>query len=232
MAKDNIYDQIIAELIFRAEQNASSFGPQLVISSSLEGNNIVPYSTSLNFEITSEVINIPVGYTVKANTHIISYPGGVPVNDVSSTVSMTGTTLNVISGTNGWTYTVNVTITLEKTGSADIVISDTFVITAVDTVYFKAHATDFNFNLSSTSTSILDLVNGSEINWNIATSLLYLYIIVPTGLNISYIIDHNNNIIPISNFSMSTVAAYDYYVLNWATQLTPSMIYTWRVIFA
>jgi hypothetical protein len=231
MAKDNIYDQIITELIFRAEQNASSFGPQLVISSSLEDNNIVPYSTSLSFEITSEVINVPVGYTVKANTHTIAYPMGVPATDVSSATIITGTTINVNSGTSGWTYVVTVSITLEKTASPDIVLSETFTITAIESAYYKAHATDFNWNLGGATATILDLTNGSDVAWNIAATNLYLYFIVPTGVTISHIVDHNNNIIPISNFTMNTVSSYDYYVLNWATQLTPAMIYNWKIIF-
>lgn len=232
MAKDNIYDQIIGELVIRAEQNASSFGPQLIVSSSLENNDIVPYSTSLTFEITSEVINVPTGYTVKASTHTIAYPGGSPATDVSSATSMTGATLNINSGTSGWTYVVTASMTLEKTGSADIVISTTFTISAVSSAYFKANAVNNDFNLVGATSTILDTsTNGTQIAWNVAATNLYLYFIVPTGLTITGIIDHNQNLIDISNFTITTNGAYDYYVLTWFTQLTPAGIYNWKIIF-
>jgi len=230
MAKDNIYDQIITELIFRAEQNSSAFGPQIIISSNLDNNNIVPYSTSLAFEITSEIINIPIGYTVKANTHTISYP--LMATDTSSSSVFTGSTNNTISGTAGWTYVVTVNVTLEKTASPDIVLSDTFTITAVSSAYFKANAVNNDFNLVGAVSTILDTsVNGTEIAWNIAATNFYLYFIVPTGVVIDHVLDHNQNVIAVSNFDVTTNGGYDYYVLSWFTQLSPAGIYNWKIIF-
>lgn len=232
MAKDNIYDRVIGELVIRSAQNVSSLGPSLVLNSDLPTGNLVTYNSAFSFSLTSEVRNIPTGYTVKSSTHIISYPGGAPASDVSSLATFTGSQVVVMSGSTGWTYTVSVTVTLEKSGSADLVLSDTFIFEAVTTLYYKKDSVDNNFVLTSTSKAILDTTYGSDIVWSVNNSnLVYLYIIVPTGTSVSHLVDHNQDIIFLTDFTVSTVGGYDYYVSNWATNFNISFTHNWKVIF-
>lgn len=232
MAKDNIYDQIIAELIFRAEANTSSFGPAIIMTSDLANDTLVPYNTTITPTISSEVINIPSGYTVKANTHVISYPGSTPVDDVSSVASFSGTQFSVVSGSAGWAYIVNSTVTLEKSGDADIIVTASYTITTTTTVYYKTNTVDNDLTLSNTTTTILDLVNGSELVWSIQPlSIQYLYIILPTGTDVNYFEDQNGNITPTSDFTVSTSGGYDYYVSEWATNFPNSSNQIWFIKF-
>jgi hypothetical protein len=230
MAESNIYDLVISELILRSGNGgsggsggsgSSSSTAQIKLTNSLNTQEVQEfYNGSITY--TSTVLNMPVGYSVKSSTHIISYPGATP-STVSSVNPAVGAPLTLIVGAMGSTFVVNATVTLEKTGSADIVLVGTSVITAVLPLYFGVKA----FSVPPTTTSLFQQANSNH-TFILTNSILgRLYIAIPTLLNpIISVTDQNSNVWFASDFTVTTVGSFEYYVLNWDILLSgPNLKY-------
>jgi len=227
MSKKNIYDFHISELIYRLEQSSNLQTPYLQVSSSLLFNNIAPLNFNGNVSFTSSIMNVPLGYTVKANTHIISYPIAVP-SDTSSNGTFTGTAVPIIFTSITDTFLVNFTITLEKPANPDIVITNTLTVFSTAAVFFGSKATNNSFITTGLSASVYNQENQSVLLPQ--SSFTYIYFVFPTGGNLPILLkDRNGLVIDWSNFTMTTAGGYDYYVLNWATSL-PLNSY-WELIY-
>ena len=227
MAKDNIYDIIITELILRSDNVNSTLGlPTVVITSTIP--NTVPANFNGSGVFTSQVYNVPSGYTIDPNSHIITYPIAVPPT-IGSNPVLTGGATNVILGINGTTYVVNTTITLIHSTNPPITITGSYTITAVAPMYYGIKAYS-----SSPDTTGLALTSSLMTSFQMTTSNFgHLYIALPTGMNpLVSVTDPNGLIYTIANdFTLMTNTGYDYYILNYGTQLTGSNVKTFTLNF-
>jgi len=227
MAKDNIYDFIISELLYRQNSAVPSGAPYLSVSSNLPFNNRAEFDFNGTVEIISEVKNIPSGYSVQSNTHEIIYPI-VFGPDTSSNALFTGAACPLIFTSIGQTFTVTVNVTLEHISDPDINLTTTFTITAEDALYMGSKPLDNTFNLVG-----LDSYLFIEENQTIllpTTSVEYIYLVLPTGSNAPlFLKDRNGLVIDMSNFTITTTGGYDYYVMQWPTSL-PINSY-WQIVY-
>jgi len=230
MSKKNNYDFIIAELIHRATANVSPYsGPYLEVTSSLPFNNLAPFTTNTTATFTSVLKNIPTGYTVKANTHEISYPIMVP-NDTGSSDTLTGSPVPIIFTTIGDVFTINVTITLEKALVADIVVTTSFTVTATGAIFYGTRNVDNNFTLPGLSSTAYLEIN-QKVLLNPAVNE-YVYFVFPTGANIPLFFKDRNGLVIDSdsnNFTTTSFGGYTYLVLNWNT--TIPQYCKWEIVY-
>lgn len=225
--KKNIYDYIISELVYRTSTISSLNSPYLEISSDLPFNDKAPFTLNTNVIFTSTLKNIPTGYNIKANTHIISYPIAV-TPDQGSTSSLVGSTVPIIFSSIGDTFTVNVTITLEKPSLPDIVITGTFTISAIGAIYFGLRPVNNNFVLPGlASTTSLEINQKIYLTPSVNN---YLYIVFPNGGNLPiFFRDQNGLIISVSDFTATVLGSYTYLVLNWSTSIPPFT--KWEIVY-
>lgn len=228
--KKNNYDYIISELAYRLASSAALYtGPYLEISSNLLFNNQAPFTLNQLVTFTSEVKNIPLGYTVKANTHEITYPIMV-MPDNGSAVTLTGSPVTVIFSTVGDTFVVSVTVTLEHATDPDIVITSTFTITAVGSIYFGSRVVDNDFTLPGlTSTVALEL--NQKVYFAPAVNN-YLYFVFPSGTNPPLFFRDQNGLVidaDTNNFTITSFGGYTYMVLNWNT--TVPQFCKWELVY-
>jgi len=225
--KSNIYDYVISELLFYLNNNNSYSSPYLEVNSNLLFNDQAPFNFNGNVVFTSEVKNIPLGYTVKANTHIITYPIVVSPDTNSSSI-LIGSSVPVIFSSIGDTFTINVTITLEKPSSPDIVLTKTFTINAVGAIFFGTKPTNNSFSNTSLSSTAYVEANQKVLLPNVVNE--YVYFSFPTGSNLPlFIRDRNGLVIDINNFTLTTFGGYDFLVLNWNTSLPDFS--TWELVY-
>ena len=225
MAQDNIYDLTISELIYRldAATSPTTNSPNLVISNSLVQDTIEE-SSSTAITFTSTVINIPTGYTVKASTHILTFPNATPAVTTSSTTSAGATTM--ILGAIPSTFVMNSAITLEHSTLADIPLTCQQTITAVLPIFYGVKA----FEVTPDTTSLLE-ISSEEATFNLtATSLGRLNIVIPTATGTMLSVNGPNGLtIPVASFLKTTIGSYDHYVLTYDTQLTGANIKTFTI---
>lgn len=218
MAKDNIYDLIITELILRlAAANSSASGaPQLTVTNNT-GTNEVAENFNGNMVFTSTVTNIPTGYTITASSHVITYPTAVPTT-VGSTSALTGGSIVVILGAVGSTFVVNSTVTLEHISEPDIVLVGSQTITAVLPIYYGVKAYQV-----TPDTISLTAIADSDINFNMtSTGVGRINVVTPiTNPAVVSITGPNGMIYTVANdFTLTTIGSLNHYVLNYDTQLT------------
>jgi hypothetical protein len=226
MSKDNIYDKIISELILRIAALSTVYTPSLTISNNI-GTQEVPAGYSGNIVFTSTVANIPVGYSITASSHIISYPSDP--DTIGSTATATGPAIAVALVTAGNTYTVTSTVTLSNGVDPDIILNATHVITATQPAYFGVKvysATPVVAGLTAMASSSLSFQLTS-------TSIGRVYIVVPTTNDpLIAVVDNNGNTWTIANdFSQITVGSDLFYQLNYDTQFTGTNIKTFTLIY-
>jgi len=218
MARDNIYDLIISELILRVETLTSTVtAPNILLSSTLPGNTVAEGFNG-NTVFTSTVVNIPSGYSIQTNSHVITYPVALPVSTVGSVDAMTGPSVNVILGAAGSTFTVNTTVTLEHLTSPDIILNGSFVITSVLPIYYGVKA----YSVSPDTTG-LSTISSSSVNFQMVSSILgRLYIVAPVALPLVVsVVDQNGLVYSVEDeFTVSVIGTLRYYILNHDTQLT------------
>lgn len=225
MAQNNIYDYTVSELILRLDSatSTSSYSPNIVITNSLNALTVPEnYNGSVTF--TSEVTNIPSGYSVKVNTHVITFPTGAASVTNSSAVS-TGTD-TVIVGVLGSSYVLSVSMTLEHSTLADIDLTATHTITSVLPIYYGVKT----FEVAPDTTSLLE-ISSEEVVFNLtSTSVGRLNIVIPTPLGAMLsVTDHNGLIIPASSFLLTVVGSLNHYVLTYDTQLTGTNVKTFTI---
>jgi len=228
MAKTNIYDRILAELVYRTDSLIAATGaPYIQITNDLPYETSAPFNFNGTITATSEVKNIPTGYTVKANTHILTYTGTGTTNTSSSSLQ-TGSAIAVIFTMIGNTYVITSNVTLEKAANPDIVVTtSTLTVTGTASIFAGTKAVNNSF-VTTTLTSYVYSTSSPIVNMG---TQAYPYIVIPTALaQPIYILDENNLIIPMSDFTVTAAAGYNYYVLNWAVPFW-SLSTNWTIIF-
>jgi len=227
MAKDNIYDLIISELILRvATLTATSNVPNIILGSSLPTNTVAENFNG-NAVFTSQVVNMPSGYTIVASSHIITYPTAVPTTIGSGSI-LSGPSTNVIMGAAGSTFTVTTTATITN-GVTPIVLTGSYTITATAPVYYGVKAFS-----ATPDTSALATISSTATSFQMTTSVLgRMYIVTPlVTANILSITDQNGLMYTVAgDFTVSVVGGLRYYILNYDTQLTGTNIKTFTLNF-
>jgi hypothetical protein len=221
MAKDNIYDLVISELIINGTGGggSGSFAPYLSLYSSIGSNEVQALYNNSSVVFTSQVQNIPSGYSITANSHVISYPTVEP-DTTGSTAILSGNATSVILGSVGSTFTVTSTVTLEHSTLPDIVVNTSLVITAVLPIYYGIKA----YSGSPDTTGLAQMAS-SDDDFVMTTSIVgRLYIVLPTTSDpLISITDFNGMTINIADdFTTSTIGSLVYYILNYDTQLVGS----------
>jgi hypothetical protein len=197
------------------------------VNSNLPFNNLAPFNFNGNTNFTSEVKNIPSGYSVKALSHAINYPIAIGP-DLSSSIIFTGQTVPIIFTSISDTFTVSFSVVLEKSGSPDINLSTTFTIYASASIFFGTKSVNNLFNNISLNSTVYSNSN-QKLLIPSATSQ-YVYIVLPTsGIPPLFIRDRNGLVLDMSNFTMTSNSGYDYYILNWLTNI-PAHSY-WELVY-
>jgi hypothetical protein len=229
MAKKNIYDYIISELIYSNEQNLEPAAPYLEVVSNLPFNNVVNANYNGSVQFTSTVKNIPADYTVKTNTHTMTYPIMFGP-DVSSAIVFVGSFVPLIFTSLLDTFPVDFAVTLEHPTLPDINLTFQFVITATDIIYFGTHPNDTTFNtLGFESTSYLE-VNQKVIFSSAPVFNEYVYFVFPLGASLPlFLRDRNGLIIDLTDFNFTVYGSAIYMILGWDTMLpSPSQ---WELVY-
>lgn len=215
--KSNIYDRFLTEIFFRLSGTTAA---SRLVSTTLTisgGNTDFVAGYSANHTFTSEVINIPPGYSVKANGNVIVTQLGTYTGS-----SAAFTTPNVLISLPdvGNEFVVTSTVTLEHDTEDDIVLTRTITLRAVTSVYFgvKAYSatpTLVDLDQSVTTTGTFTLTS---------TGLGRLLIALPAGsLPLVSITDPNGLTILVSAFTTHTnVVGYTIYQLTYDTIFTGS----------
>ncbi len=221
--KKNIYDLVATELILRAG-SGSSIGayPALLTITSDIGSTEVMVGYNENHSFTSVVENIPTGYTISPDSHVMTYPSSADTIGSAESISTTGVTVN-IGSTLGGTYVVTSSVTLVNLGDTsqpDIILTGTMTITSVLPLYYGVKAyTDTPSTLLGLETAAYSSTSFTLYN----TILGRLYIGLPTTLSpLISITDSNGMIITADKFTLiSNTSEYiNYFILNHDTQLT------------
>jgi hypothetical protein len=245
MAKSNIYDLHLSEILLRTccdfsgNAGAGAAGanvPSLALSSSIGAT--MPASLSTQASFTSEVIGMPAFYTVQGVTHVITYPD--LTTTVGSSTPLTGALQTVVSGLVGTTYTVTSTVVIEDLVNAipgvDITLTATMVITAVLPTYYGVKVSEAIPTITS-----LYQISSSSTQFSMTTSVVgRMYVVIPTAISsvtpMLTLAGPNGLTYPASDFAVSTFAvganSYDYYILNYDTQLTGTNVKTFTINFS
>ncbi len=225
MAQDNIYDLTTSELILRLSAGTapSSFSPALIISNSLNSTTVAEnYNNTVTF--SSDVVNIPSGYYVDGTTHNLVFPNGTPTV-TGSTITINGST-TLILGAIGSTFIMNSSVTLAHATDPDILLTGTQTITSVLPIYYGVKAYQVTPDTAGLSTTSM---NSASFDLA-ATSLGRLNVVLPTSLgSILSITGPNGLVLPISDFTLTTIGSLNHYVLNYDTQLTGTNLKTFTI---
>ncbi len=220
MSKNSIYDIHISEIILRlADASASALSTARLEITSTIGLDTVPSGyNDPGVLFTSTAVNIPSGYTVVPNSHVITYP--VTSADTGSNDVLTGSATAVILAATGNTFTVSSTMDITDGATVTTIIGE-LVITATDPIYYGVK----NY-LATPNTAGLGEISSESVDFNlISTAVGRLYLVLPTTLNpIVSITDNLGNIWPVSDFESSLVSGLQYYILNYDTQFTGTNI--------
>ena len=228
MAKDNIYDLTITELILRLSAGSSAVGAPLLTITSPLGSE-VQENFNGNAIFTSVVTNIPTGYTVKADSHIITTPTA-PITTTGSTASLDTASHSVILGAVDSTYVVTSTVTLEHNTEADIVVNGTYTITSILPMYFGVKS----YSASPDETSLTAQESSASSFIMTSSSIGRIYVVLPTSIaDLVSITGPSGLLYSIANdFSVITSGSFKYYQLNHDTQLTGSNEKTFTLNFS
>lgn len=228
MAKNNIYDLISSELIMRAGATAGNTinTVHIAMSSTLLINSVHEnFNQSVNF--TSSILNLPAGWTVVPNTHVVTYPS--TATQTSSDAIFTGTSVTVILAGAGTTFVV--TSTANVTDGVDIItLTGSITITAVLPIYYGVKAAPVTVADYTGLSQISSLQNTFDLT---STSIGRIYVVVPnTGvLDFNGLIDPNGLILPVSDFVSENINSYTYWYTIYDTQLTGATVKTFEILY-
>jgi hypothetical protein len=222
MAKDNIYDLSISEIVLRlgAIASLSSNTVSLVITSDI-GATTIPEIYNDTHVFTSTVNNMPLNYTVKGSTHTILTPA-TPFTTTGSSTPLSTIATAVSSGSVGTTIVVTSSVTIEDLISAgpEITLNATHTITSVVPTWFGLKPYEVTPDLTG-----LTEMSGELVDFTLTsnTTAERLNIAIPTtnnGLLFKGVtIEPNHSWIPVTDFTRTTVGAHELWVLNYDTML-------------
>lgn len=224
--KSNIYDIHLSEIELRlsaqAENAASTARVQL--SSSI-GLDTVPENFNGTHTFSSNIVNLPIGYTVKLGSHTVTTPTA-PITNTSSNANFTTSAHAVILGVSGSTYVVTTTVTIEKAGESDIVLTDSLTITSVLPIAFGVKTYEAVPTLTT-----LDVQSNLVLNFDLTSTILgRLLVAIPTpDADMITLEDNNGNVWPVSDFTKTTNGGHEIWQLNYDTQFTGSYIKTFTI---
>lgn len=215
----NIYNEIISELILRIDNSnqASLANARLTLSSDLGFDTVPENFNETGVSFTSTVQNMPTGYTVVPNSHVINYPGSTPSVENSSTTIIGQA--DVILGGVGSTFNVNSTVDITN-GVDTITLTTSLNITAILPIFYGVKAAQIG---SPTSLDLTPMTSESKKFHLVDTTVGRLYIVIPTatgGGDFKGIHDFNGIFIPADNFEQVTKNSHEYWVLKYDTQMT------------
>jgi len=232
MAKDNIYDLHLTEVLLRLCTDCTGGGtssnvPSLTLSSAV--GDTLPENSNENVIFTSTVNNIPSGYSIQASSHVMSYPNGDP-DTVSSSSPMAGPSTNVILGVVGSTFVVTSTVTLEHATDPDIVLSDTFTITSVLPIYYGVKTAE-----AIPTTTGLDQISSANNQFSLTSTVVgRMYIVLPSTLSALLSVSGPNGLTytVANDFTLIMQGSLNYYILNYDTQLTGTNVKLFTLNFS
>jgi hypothetical protein len=234
--KDNIYNRLITELLVSSAASSSSVSagvanieitPPDGLTKSVAGGITPPFSFA-GAVFTSTVNNIPSGYSIQANSHVLSSTIASFATTSGSSATNTGTGGIILSAV-GDTVQVDSTVTLIHSTNPSIILIQSYIIEAVVPAYVGVKAAGF-YTVGS-----LTAIPSDSVDFTLTTSPFgRLYIVLPISLPaLKSITDNNGLIIPISEFSFATFSGdpYKYYFTNYDTQFTGTNEKTFKFNF-
>tara|TARA_R110000765_G_scaffold71466_7_gene138732 strand:- start:89 stop:778 length:690 start_codon:yes stop_codon:yes gene_type:complete len=226
--KYNIYDLTISELILRVDSStAASVGAPAITITNSTNSNQVQAGFNGNMLFTSTISNIPTGYSISGVTHAITYPTVTP-DTTGSTISLTGPSVNVILGAVGSTFVVTSAVTLIHATDPNIVLAGTHTVTAVLPLYYGVkpyEAVPTNTSLSQTASSATQFTMTSS-------AVGRMFVVIDTSITtpLVSVTGPNGLIYTVANdFTLTLSGSYNFYQLNYDTQLTGANIKTFTL---
>jgi hypothetical protein len=228
MAKDNIYDLTISELILRAAATASaSIGAAALTITNSTNSNQVQAGYNGNMTFTSTLTNIPAGYTISGTTHVITYPTAIPTTTGSTSI-LTGPSVNVILGAVGSVFTVTSSVTLVHATLPNIIVNGSQTITSVLPIYYGIKP----YEAAPTITGLSQIAN-SATSFPMTTSVVgRMFVAIDTSITTPMVslTGPNGLIYTVANdFTLTLSGSYNFYQLNYDTQLTGTNIKTFTI---
>lgn len=230
MPNDNIYDIVISELILRSGEISGSVSAPSVSLRNPDGDVRevhAGYIESLTFK--SDIDVMPMGYSVVADSHVISTPTS-PFTTIGSTSTVTTIPVVVNLPTIGDTYVVSTTVDITN-GVDTITMTDTWTITAVGTLYYGVKP----FELIPVTTELEETASSSTTFDIVGPTVIgRLNIVLPVTMpTLVSVVDPSGLIITIADdFTVTTSGPNKFYVLNYDTELTGPSTKTFGLNFS
>jgi len=213
--KNNVYDRFLTEIFFRLSDTTTASLASLTLDISGGITQFVAgYSDSHTF--SSTVNNIPVGYTVSANSHTVTTPSGTATGS-GSTVTTPSTT--IILPLVGNSITITSTVTLVHDTLDDIVLNATLDLAAVTSLYFGVK----DYASNPTLTDLTETISTTNEFTLTSTNLGRLLIAIPSNIltPLLSVADNNGLVIPGGNFTTHIdVSGFVIYQLKYNTIFT------------
>jgi hypothetical protein len=226
MSKNNIYDSVISELIFRSSINEGLRTVAIEVTTDQLGGNKVPADFNGNIVFTATVNNMPNGYAVKANSFTMTY--SVAPQTVGSTNPIVSAGVAVTMAGVGQTFIVTADVVLENGINPDIVLQTIYTVTADYTIYAGVKVGPSTFTTTGLTAYVYDQ-NSPQVAIESA-ALVYPYFVIPASQNQPiYFRDEHRNVIPTTSFTITSAGGNNYYVLNWATTFFPTTGLKWTI---
>jgi hypothetical protein len=218
MAQTNIYDFILAELIKRSGNTNGATGSTvttLSLINNLTNNCLIAGNVYNNVVFTSEILNLPTGWTIVANTHVLSVTGFAAVTGSTNSISTINLTISIplISGTIVSVSTVDIT-----DGVNTVTLSSVNTLTGCGTIYYGIKA----YSASPTIVGLSE-ISSAETAFSFTTSgVNRIVFAIPTTETqpIALVDQHENEFDIATDFEVFNDGINTFYTLNWDTQFT------------
>jgi len=215
--QDNIYDYIIAELIKASNGGAAGSSiASLAITSNIVSNSVVAGELYNGTFFTSYVSNLPVGWTVVADSHVLLVNGYAPA--ITSTVTATKAPLSILLASAGDTLTPSSSVDITD-GTTTLTLTANLSITAYEKMFYGVKA---NSATPDTTSLLFDVSTASGFTLTSAYGLNRLIFALP--INITHptsISSPSGNLWILSeDFTVYGSGGLIYYTLNWDTLFT------------
>ena len=231
MSKTNIYDVVISELILRSENSdASNLNfANLIITSNISQNTVPQNFNRSDLEFKSTLENLPNGFSIVPNSHVMSYPDST-ADTVGSDVTINISNKTVILGSVGSVYTVSSVIQITD-GIDTITIEAEYNINAVLPIYYGVKPAPVG---NPNTSGLFEISSDNRFFKLDTTSIGRLFVIVPSGLGQLFkgVHDANGFFIPTSSFTTYTDGTYYYYYTSYDTQFTGNYTKTFLMVFS